>query len=154
MNMKEVCKLFLEKLDGIITDSFYDDEDNGFVELDIENPDTTDKNIQIEIDSEYYGFSYCCYDEMYNYDGNEQGNIETICNKIKSILDKTACVIKIETDNDDIFKLADITAIDNSSLAELISKETSDEEGKVKIILWNAEIGKEFSFDGDEYNFF
>lgn len=155
MNMKEMCKKFLDDLDGIITDSFYDDDGNGFVELDIENPDTVEKNIQIEIDSEYYGFSYCCYDEIYSYDGTESDKIPLICNKIRSILGKTACVIKIETADDEIYKLAEITAIDNNSLAKLISEETSDaKDGKLKIILWNTEIEKEFSYDGEEYVFF
>ena len=155
MNMKEICKKFLDDLNDIITDSFYDDDGNGFVELDVENPDTVEKNIQIEIDSEYFGFSYCCYDEIYSYDGNEAGNISLICNKVRAILSKTSCVIKIETADDEIYKLAEITAIDNAGLAELISKETSGaKDGKLKIILWNTEIEKEFSYDGEEYIFF
>lgn len=155
MNMKEICKEFLAKLDGIITDSFYDDDGDGFVELTVDNPDTTDKNIQIEIDSTYYGFSYCCYDEIYDYDGNEMEKLEEICSKISSIVGKTACLIKIETNDNEFYKLAEITAIDNTSLASIIDEETdSAQEGKVKIILWNAEIVKEFSFDGEEYSFF
>ena len=155
MNMKEICKAFTEKLDGIITDSFYDDEGDGFIELTVDNPDTSDKNIQIEIDSTYYGFSYCCYDEIHDYDGHEKETIEEMCSKIFSIVEKTSCLIKIETSDDVFYKLADLTSIDNNTLADLITESTEAVmDGTVKIILWNAEIIKEFSFDGEEYVFF
>ena len=154
MNMKDVCKAFNEKLERIITDSFYDDDDGGFVELDIENPADIDMDIQIEIDSSYFGFSYCSYDETYSYDICDESLVDDICAKIQTILDNKLCLITIETEEKSVNLLKDISEVGNDCLAEIISDCTENaEKGSIKIILWNKTMEKQFSYTDNSYIF-
>ncbi len=154
MNMKYVCKAFNDKLDGIITDSFYDEEDGGFVELDIENPADIDMDIQIEIDSNYFGFSYCSYDETHSYGSDEEAVIDDICEKIRGIIGKKICLISIETAEKSVNLLEDVSAVNNERLAEIVAECTDDEKnGCVKIIMWNTSMEKKFSFADGSYTF-
>ncbi|MBQ2824185.1 MAG: hypothetical protein IJF18_06380 [Oscillospiraceae bacterium] len=154
MNMKDVCKAFNSKLEGIITDSFYDDDDGGFVELDIENPADIDMDIQIEIDSSYFGFSYCSYDETYSYDECSETVIDGICSKIQDILDNRLCLISVETAEKSVNLLKEISDVGNDRLAEIIAECTENaEHGSIKIILWNKTMEKQFSYTDNGYIF-
>ena len=154
MNMKDVCKAFTDKLEGTITDSFYDDDDGGFVELDIENPADIDMDIQIEIDSSYFGFSYCSYDETYGYDACDKSVIDDICKKIQAILDNKLCLIAIETNEKSVNLLKDISEVGNDRLAEIIAVCSENaEKGIIKIILWNKITEKQFTNTDSGYIF-
>ena len=93
MNMKEMCERFVSALEDCITDSFYDDDGGDFVELYIESLLDPKMKIQIEIDTEYFGFSCLDYDETYGYDEYAEENYNEIIRKIRKLMSGELCVI-------------------------------------------------------------
>ncbi len=146
MNMKEVCKKFMELLEEHITDSFYDDDGGDYVELYISSPSDNGMNVEIEIDAEYFGFTCRNYDETYDYDENAEQNIIQASETIKGIIGGQLCEVTIFPEGNFLSasEIAEERSVNTDYLNKLLNECCfSDNDGYIEIVRYNtAEIEK------------
>lgn len=150
MKMKDTCKKFLELLKDDITDSFYDDDGGDYVELYIENPDNEDLNLQIEIDSEYFGLSYRSYDETYSYDEHSEENIILLADKIHKIISGELCMITLYRENKgwSVDILEETSKVNDSCLEKFVADVTDDgDNGYIEVVIWGESDYDSYDFD-------
>lgn len=140
MNMKEICRKYIDALGNYISDSFYDDEGGDYVELDIFNPVNDYMSIEIEIDSSYFGFVCHNYDEMYYYDEDTEENLNRSIEKINGIITGTLCEISLNAYGQPLStsETAEVNSINNEFLDKIISSCGMTKcSGQIKICYWN-----------------
>lgn len=140
MNMKEICRKYIDAFGSYITDSFYDDEGGDYVELDIFNPDNKYMSIEIEIDSSYFGFVCHNYDEMYYYDEKTEDNLNRSIDKISGIINGTLCEISLNVSGQPVStsEIAEVNAVSKEFLDKmLLSNGMTKCSGQLKICYWN-----------------
>lgn len=155
MNMKEICRKYIDALEMYITDSFYDDEGGDYVELDIFNPINKYMSIEIEIDSCYFGFVCHNYDEMYYYDENTEENLNKSIERIKGIINGTLCEISLNASGQpvSISETAEANAVCKDYLDNMLSSCAMTKcSGQLKICYWNS-ASQIYSFENGSVNF-
>lgn len=152
MDMKEICRRYIEAFGSYITDSFYDDEGGDYVELDIYNQNNKSMSIEIEIDSSYFGFVCHNYDEMYNYDENTEEYLNRSINKIRGIINGTLCEVSMNVDGQPVSasKIAEEKAVCRKFLDDMLfSYGMTKCSGQINICYWDKPV-QIYSFENSK----
>lgn len=141
MNMKECCKKLTDALDGIITDSFFDDKKGDYVELYIDNPNNDEIMLQLILSEEEFGVLYRDYSRFFGYDDKTEENADKLLALINGIMSGRLSMITLYKDGSGYAADAVVSndKIDDELLGKFIAQYAGNtDSGYLEIVRWQS----------------